>query len=910
MFNPVTYLHDVFRGFRLSKMDAEVDYIEKQDKEDLQKMLATDLIEVFDTHLLIDGVTYAECIIGGVTDEDLDGIPPGMTETAMERIMALSHEGARIRLCTGLIKIPRMQTSADLKEAYVGNSIDQKNAKRNTEGSISDLQLENEGNDIRATYNEIYYYSQNVYNASFIITLMGGEREVFKTKAQVLGVLQSELIECSSPRELMLPAFLAGSMYPISDERFQIKVHSDTAAILCTSTSINSTLDDEGMLFGKDKKTNAEVVVDLSSLPSQHMVVFGPTRSGKTFTVKMLLMRAHDMLGKRIVYITPKADSRTDYRAVAEYYGEDATIVDIGEFGKSINPLQIMYDPQAMGNSPQAYSSAYFRHIRTLKHFFAVWMADEFSSAAKGYLEDTLHKLYKSKGIIRTKPETWKNEFPVLSDLREMFGEDMDDKSNTSETRKSAGALYRKTSPIGEDGSLGYLNRRDNNIDFSKDYIVIDISGVDDEIKPAMYVLVTGIVGSRFRADLKKETIMAVDEARVFLRNPHLSTFLLDSVAMGGAQGMTVWLITQNPGDLVKNNVDEEFKTNMSIGIVMGATLDDSKVGPIKKYFNLSDSEVEELLQCQQGEGILRVRGETYPVRFEPTLSEYAIIKGLNSQNVTMPLISSNGYSIKPEFTKLVDHHHIILKEWITGNEEKLKEEGWIKKSRLPTIEGRGSCSIWHQKGAVVGNQVNIQGIGKMTLDHLVCVVQIESFLIKKGVRVETDHNNGADVRFWVGNNKYAVEYEKAHSHTIAQLVEKKGRLLEEFTDFRFSCAANTDEYDVISKGVGSEYMAPRGAALMQWLNDVIKGDATIRPSLDIPFVEEIEPIIEEVENEDLQKNVPDFLWKMVNEQMDEEKKELFIMKLRARMNEEKTGRPNDQVLMDVNSIVELNEAL
>src|SRR5450759_1139570 len=125
------------------------------------------------------------------------------------------------------------------------------------------------------------------------------------------------------------------------------------------------------------------------------MIIFGPTQSGKTFSTSVLQMRAHGMLGKRIVYITPKADNRTNFKAVAEYYKDGAIIIDNGEFGQPINPLQIIFDPQTMGKSPEAYSSAYFRHIRILKSFFGEWLEDEFSPSMKGYLEDTLHTLYK-----------------------------------------------------------------------------------------------------------------------------------------------------------------------------------------------------------------------------------------------------------------------------------------------------------------------------------------------------------------------------------------------------------------------------------------------------------------------------------------------------------------------------------
>ena len=157
---------------------------------------------------------------------------------------------------------------------------------------------------------------------------------------RVIAILEAEIISYMIPYNLMKPAFVASRLYPVSDERFWIRVDSDVAATLCVSTSLNSRLDDHGLLFGKDRKTNADIVVNLDALPSDNMLVFGATRSGKTFSTSVLQMRLYSMLGKRVVYITPKADAGTDFRAIAEYFGDNAAIIDIGEFGKRINPLR------------------------------------------------------------------------------------------------------------------------------------------------------------------------------------------------------------------------------------------------------------------------------------------------------------------------------------------------------------------------------------------------------------------------------------------------------------------------------------------------------------------------------------------------------------------------------------------
>jgi hypothetical protein len=559
------------------------------------------------------------------------------------------------------------------------------------------------------------------------------------------------------------------------------------------------------------------------------MIIFGPTQSGKTFSTSVLQMRAHGMLGKRIVYITPKADNRTNFKAVAEYYKDGAIIIDIGEFGQPINPLQIIFDPQTMGKSPEAYSSAYFRHIRILKSFFGEWLEDEFSPSMKGYLEDTLHTLYKAKGIIRTKPETWTNEFSVLSDLRDYFKHDMLNKDNQNETKRSAGALYRKTSAIGDNGSLNYLNRRDSRFDFSKDYIVIDISGVDEEIKSAMHVLVTGIVGSRFRTDLEKETIIVVDEARVFLRNPRLSDFLLDTVAMGASHGIALWLMTQNPGDLVKNHVDEEFRTNMSLSLVFGATLDPVKVKPIKEYFGLSDTAVENLLQSQQGEGLLLIssRREEIPIRIEPTEQEEDIIKGRYTQKRPLAVIGSHLF---PMYESLKEHHGIILKDWIDGDDSYLLSEGWQRVPRLPRVVGRGTCTIFVPEGSIQGNLIVLPKLGKMTVEHLACVVQMESYLVQHDIKCSSDHNTGADIVFQINDKIYAIEYEKAGTRTEQQLIEKKGRLLE-FDDFRF--VVSPDDYDTISRAVTEEYTIARGKAFIDWIEELSgSSDTTINPMI------------------------------------------------------------------------------
>jgi hypothetical protein len=520
------------------------------------------------------------------------------------------------------------------------------------------------------------------------------------------------------------------------------------------------------------------------------------------------------VLGKRVIYLTPKPDTMTDFRAAAEYFGEHGGVIDLGESGQPINPLRIIHDEKSMGSSPDAYSRSYLRHIRILKTGFSVYFEQgEFSSNIKGYLEDILNSLYKSKGILRRQQETWKGAFPIMSDLWEKSRKDMSDKSLSRETQRSAGALHRKLSAFGLDGSLNYMNV-DKELELSKDYIVVYLGDIDEEIRDFMYVLVAGIVSSRFKTDLEKDTALIVDEARIFFRSEQLTGLLLDTVAMGGALGYQLIMMTQNPVDLIKNNVDQEFKGNMSLSLIFGATLDSAKVEPIQKYFNLPDSAVEDLLNCEQGEGLLLIssRQEIIPIRVEATEQETDIIKGRYQQKKPSTVITSR---ILPEYEPLKNHHGVILKEWIEGDDTYLISEGWEKVSRLQKATGRGSFSMFVPKGSIQGDQINLPGLGSMTVEHFSSVVQMESYFVSQKIECSSDHNQGADIVFLKNGRTYAVEYERG-TRSQEELIRKRDRLLA-YDDYRFVCSP--ENFEQISKVVDKTIL--RGGSVAEWVESL-----------------------------------------------------------------------------------------
>jgi hypothetical protein len=767
---------------------------------------------VFDTNLLIDQRTYARCLVVGLPKKDGEGYPRDMTSKAIERIQDLSFDGCKVMISHGLIQIPNDEAREALQKTSFAVNVNQEHARKVNPGGSMDLALMCKGEDVVANYRHVYFNSHRAFHSSFIITIMGKEKEVFTAESYIISILKSELIEVHIPTGCMLEMFLASLPLPVSDSKAWVEVRSDTAAVLCTSTNLNSRTDEIGLYFGKDLKTNNEIIIDLDTLPAKHLTFLGSTGAGKTFSFLVLLMRMHDMLNSRIVYTTPKADTGTDYRAVADYYREDACIVDIGPNGSNINPLQILFDSQSMGTSPYTYAKAYDRHKDLFIKFCSVWFGSEFSNSMEPYLDETLNMAYEEAGIHRDRPETWNEPFPVMKDLREIWEKDMNNR-DLGMKQKTAEVLFNKTYHVSEKGSLNYINKPTTELDLSKDFIIVDLSDVPELIQDAMNVLVAGMIGSRFSTDSEKETIVAIDEAAVYLRNPELSLSMLKTLTQGRSHRVFLWLATHQPSDFAKNKVKEEYKTNMFINIVLGANLGNS-IGDVKDYFSLTEEEAEILTNAEVGEGLLIVKSQKIPLRFEPTALEKAVIKG-EYRKKRVP--NDNGSIIFQDLRWLVDEQKIIFSDWTTGDLSYLVSEGYVK-HRVQRITESGSMIAYLPVGMVDEKGfLSVSHFGKQAIDHFSSVVQLAGLLCQYGYEdIRINHDGEVDIEAKINGKTVAFEYEIAKSNSIDQLVKKKEAALEKYDVVRFVCSSL--DANLIERGVGSRYTLIRGSEVREFI--------------------------------------------------------------------------------------------
>lgn len=766
-------------------------------------------------YVIKNGITYIRTMVVGVPPVDrISGYPKGLSESMITRLLEMSTHGSQLSISSKLIPITgkksvKMMNTADFKnEIKQVDSIERNKKDSDKVQKLIDENLKIERKHNKENYIAIVENNERQFHSSLILTLKSSSvKGLDILESDITSIMGQESISFEVPDYQHKQTLLAANPFNFNHDYTQIEVLAPYAAMLVPGTNPNSSSDPEGLYFGNDKKTNKQIVIDLKKLAALHCIVFGPTQSGKTFTMLMLLWRAMSSLGMRVIYCTPKADKNTDHKALVEYLGDSAEFIETGPGGRNINPMQILYDRSQLKEDPQKYIHAFNSHKGTLKLFFDEWFEDTGTKNMSNFIDYSLNKCYEKAGIYRNVPSTWHDtNWPVLTDLFSIWEEEKKINKDHDDL-KTIRAVLRKVYSLGEGGVLEYLNHQtDKNIDLSKKFIVIDMSGTAKEIEDPMRILIAGMMGQRFSTDADTSSILAIDEARVFLQNPRMSNFLITALTQGASQNIGLWLFNQDAAVFKKENVDVEFQTNTFLKIILGNNMDPVNIKHVSDYLGLDPTDQEDIVNCTVGEGLLKVGRATYPMIFKPTKLEHDVIKGMylkNEKNAP----ASEFKELDERLIPLVMDNGFCLDQWAPNS---TMIQGWTRES-VANAFGAGMKIAWVRSGALPSNQ---------TLDHFVSVCQIAGQLLVSGAEdVQINHFENADITFKIGDITYCVEYERMGSHTKDELIEKKFRMQSNYSQVKFVCASNY--YKKLSGWIGDDFVAKRGKDLQNWIDAI-----------------------------------------------------------------------------------------
>lgn len=816
----ISKVKKAYGNFKHNVEDAKINTANQLWWNNYARLISPDKIEVFEDYLKIDNSFLVETIIVGLPQLSTDGYPGNLKPDFIEKLMNVGLQGCVISVSFGLVPIPTHEAQQMLQEAIFRNMVNQKQSQKNNPMGMNSIIQQLDARDIAAAIERLHNNEEKMFHSAFIITIWAeSERAMRQAKSHVKIVMNSHKVYGSFPSRKMLETFIAGQAYPNYEDFTFVEMVSSLAGLLCPTRNPNSSLanGNRGLYMGDDRKTGKEIVVDLDALSAKHMVMAGGSGNGKTFTTLLLLGRLYTA-GRRVVYLTVKPDEGTRYLDMAQYFKPDSEIINIGPGLRNINPLQFLHSGE--GLTALEAAAVYDYHKLLYVNHCKVWFDGTLSPNMESYLDKSLNEVYRRAKIERTNPLSWKNPFPLSEHLIQVW----EDAKDSKEDGESALALIRKTYALREGGALSYMNQP-TDIDLSKGFTVIDLVNVPEVIRPAMNVLVTGMLAQYFKTGSDKGVTIAVDEGAAFLREKQLADLVLKIITQGRSYDIGMIFATQTLGDLEKAKLSEEFMTNCPIKIVLTANIDKKAVSYVKDFLMLDETAVKDLRTAQKGQGIIKIGDVHAPIAFNPSEKEYNIIKGIEAGNMQENLSENQKQApeakIKDEYVKLAKENKIVFTDWLEGEDTgyMLQMLGY-KLFKPQNIIGRGFVPCWiHGDIVREGDYVLNQ-----TLDHYASVMQLAGILIEKGKVPKVNHSDDVDISC----DDIGFEVEHAGSHNLQEIIDKKQRGLLKYKKILFIGSKANEA--VLIEGAGKDFVVRRGKQLETWLNENLNSECNSLP--------------------------------------------------------------------------------
>ncbi len=364
---------------------------------------------------------------------------------------------------------------------------------------------------------------------------------------------------------------------PIGSDRLFLARNMDTTSLASTFPFTSAMLtQDKGILYGVNQQNGSLIVFDRFSLENANEVVFGKSGSGKSFCIKLEVLRQF-MFGTEIIIVDPEGE----YESLANALG--------GEHLAFTPSSPIKINPFDLTGMYEEGENELGLKILSLHGLLKIVMG-QLDSEHDAILDRAMVLTYQQKGITAD-PATQKNEPPIMEDLyKTLLG--MEDQS----AKELALRLEKFIK-----GSLAGIFNQQSNLDIKNPLTVFSLRTLEDELRPIVMHLILDFVWTRVRKTLKKR-ILVLDEAWYMMKYEDSASFVYSIAKRARKYYLGLTTATQDVEDFLSTEYGKAVLSNSSLQILLKQGT--SEVDIVSKTFYLSEGEKQLLLSANIGEGL------------------------------------------------------------------------------------------------------------------------------------------------------------------------------------------------------------------------------------------------------------------------------------------------------------------
>lgn len=475
---------------------------------------------------------------------------------------------------------------------------------RNDKGMVRDPQLEAAYRNLEELRDKLMQAEEKLFDVGLYIAIYAdSEAELNKIEGEIKGLLDTRLIYIKPALFQQEDGFK--SVIPTVSDKLLVhsKFNSSPLSSFFPFTSFDLT-SDSGILYGVNRHNNSLVLFDRYSLTNYNSVTFATSGAGKSYTLKLEILRSL-MFGTEVIVIDPEHE----YENLAEATGGKFFNISLSS-EHHINPFDLPIplpdeDPKDLLRS----------HIIELTGLFRL-MLSGLTPEEDSIIDAALHEVYALNDITGDGDYS-KLPPPLLSDF-EMVLTGME----------GSESLVQRLTKYTSGTWAGFMNEP-TNVDINQKFVVFSLRDMEEDLKTiAMYILTNHIWGA-VRRELKKR-LLVIDEAWWMLKSPDTASFLHMIAKRGRKYYLGLATITQDVDDFLRSPFGVPMITNSSIQFLMKQS--PTAVDTLQNVFNLTDEEKFMLLESGVGEGIFFVGLKHVAIKVIASYTEDQIITSDPSQ--------------------------------------------------------------------------------------------------------------------------------------------------------------------------------------------------------------------------------------------------------------------------------------
>ncbi len=466
-------------------------------------------------------------------------------------------------------------------------------------GAARDPLRETALRDIEALRDALTQGTEKFFQFALYVTLYADTKEKLeKMTDDVENIFGSRLVYTKKVFYQAEQGF--NSTLPLGNDELYITFNMNSSPVASSFPFISSELtSDNGILYGINRHNNSLILFDRFSLQNANTVVFATSGAGKSYAIKLEILRSL-MMGTEVIVIDPEYE----YKHLSDAVGGTYINVSLASENK-INPFDL---PRAVGEDAKP-EDIIRSAVITVKGLIRLMLGD-LNPEEDSIVDRALLETYARKDITADS-DLSKVEPPIMQDFQDIL-EGMEGGADLALRLKK----YTQ-------GTFAGLFNSPTNVEMDNQLVCFSVRDLEDELRPIAIYTIVNYIWNVVRSEMRRR-ILVIDEAWWLMQHEDSAKFIYALVKRCRKYYLGVTTITQDVNDFLTSPYGQAIVTNSSMQLLLKQS--PAAIDLIQKTFVLTEGEKYLLLECGVGEGIFFAGAKHAAIKIVASYTEDQLI--------------------------------------------------------------------------------------------------------------------------------------------------------------------------------------------------------------------------------------------------------------------------------------------